>query len=515
MKRISKFKKNNSCVSEVLGTILLLGIAVAIFSVLYIIVLSEPLETEEAYPTTVTFIEGDNIIVEHRGGKELGVDNTFNFEFGDESYLFNVGDLLQDLNSDYKWNIGERLILDGEDISKDTIFNWTINDVDIFGSDLDNNRLIMSGKLDVRPSGDVGIDVFVDNLSPSVGDTVNITIAVSLYYGDLLAPNIKIKYLLPDSLEYWGYSPESADYNKDTGIWNISSLDTADTVFLTIKANVSMIDYESKPTQLCMLIDGSGSIRGPGGNDPGPDWDLILNGLSKAVNESIPHDGSVELTIIQFAENEATLEIGGPTVVTESNYNTVTSSIRSINQRGSWTPMSCGIQMGADTLFASDRNPTNGGNYTRKIVFLVTDGQPTCHCYISDSDPYTSDWCGYGYDSTPNTEDSRNYLLNKLLMDEDIDELNALGVGVGPDIEWLRQDIVWPGSYEWAEDDEVPPGSGWVRHVDNWYGFSEAIDETFILLFGKINLSIELLNSPLVDLDDENNEVSVIITPSE
>ena len=111
-----------------------------------------------------------------------------------------MGDLLQDSNSNDKWNIGERLVLDGDDLGSDTIFDWTIPDADVSGSDLENNRLIMSGELDVRPSGDVGLDVFVDNLSPKVGDTINITISVSLYYGDLLVPNIEIKYLLPDSL---------------------------------------------------------------------------------------------------------------------------------------------------------------------------------------------------------------------------------------------------------------------------------------------------------------------------
>ena len=53
-------KSSNNAVSQVLGTILLLGIAVAIFSVLYYIVLSEPIEANETYPTVVVTYAGNN-----------------------------------------------------------------------------------------------------------------------------------------------------------------------------------------------------------------------------------------------------------------------------------------------------------------------------------------------------------------------------------------------------------------------------------------------------------------------
>ena len=45
--------------------------------------------------------------------------------------------------------------------------------------------------------------------------------------------------------------------------------------------------------QLAMVIDGSGSISPE-------DWTTILNGIADAVENNLPHDGSVELTIIQF-----------------------------------------------------------------------------------------------------------------------------------------------------------------------------------------------------------------------
>ena len=68
-KHIINLKNSNNAVSELLGTILLLGIAVAIFSVLYLIVLSQSFDTSEPNPTIVATIEDNYIIFEHRGGK--------------------------------------------------------------------------------------------------------------------------------------------------------------------------------------------------------------------------------------------------------------------------------------------------------------------------------------------------------------------------------------------------------------------------------------------------------------
>ena len=61
-KHIINLKNSNNAVSELLGTILLLGIAVAIFSVLYLIVLSQSFDTSEPNPTIVATIE-DNYII--------------------------------------------------------------------------------------------------------------------------------------------------------------------------------------------------------------------------------------------------------------------------------------------------------------------------------------------------------------------------------------------------------------------------------------------------------------------
>jgi hypothetical protein len=48
--------------------------------------------------------------------------------------------------------------------------------------------------------------------------------------------------------------------------------------------------------QLCMVIDGSGSINST-------EWALIVQAVAEGLTEIIPHDGSVEFTIVQFGSS--------------------------------------------------------------------------------------------------------------------------------------------------------------------------------------------------------------------
>jgi hypothetical protein len=521
--------KNESSVSEVLGTILILGIAVALFSALYIIVLSEPFDSSEPYPTVVAFVEGDHLVIEHRGGDELGVDSFFTFSIGDVDHDLEIGLLLDDINSDGKWNVGERLIITNDTIDAE-IFDWANSNANIFGIDEENNRAILTGSLDIRPSGDIGLDYSIDKKNPKVGDTVNITLTVSLFYSDLSVPNIKIMFKLPDELEFLNKYPLNAGYNNDTGIWNISNLNAGDFAILTVKAMVSTKIAHVVPTQLLILMDGSGSISGPGGNQYGPDWNLCLNGLSDAINNSMPRTGDIEFTVIQFANSRASLELG-PVMVTDTigtsgYYKTVSEKVRAITQNGSNTPMACGFICGSDKLKDSLNKPTNAGEFERRVVILVTDGVPTRCCCIGDKDPYIEENCRwegcYYSDATDNpaqnqnTVDARDYLIQELNLNSNEDEINSLAVGIGgmyggPDSEWLKTSIVWPNSYLWI--DEEPPGPGWVREVNDWQNFSQAIDETFIELFGEINFQIGLFDTPLIDLNNDNDIVTIEIKP--
>ena len=390
--------KTNDAVSEVVGTVLLLGIAVAIFSILYFIVLSEPFETSEPHPTVVAFVEGDNIVVEHRGGDELEVNSSFYYTINGNEISVLIGDILDDINSDGKWNTGERLYIPID-------YNLSNSTAYVFGTDQENNRVVLSGTLDIYPEVDLGVDIKVDNVNPKIGDTINITITVTNYRGDINATGVKIKYLIPEGLEYWTYFPSSYNYSNVTGIWNINeNIPIRGSVSLTIKVNVTGSGEYMEPTQLAMVLDGSGSISNS-------DWDLMRNGLANAIeNESIfPHNGLVELTVVQFGEvnpPHARVEIA-PVVVNETNYHTIAESIRNMNQmvnsyHSGATPMSCGLRLAADQLF----NVGDFENSKRQVINLVTDGMPNCE-WIPGG--YNGTWLGNGWYKDDNHRHSGLY----------------------------------------------------------------------------------------------------------
>jgi hypothetical protein len=96
------------------------------------------------------------------------------------------------------------------------------------------------------------------------------------------------------------------------------------------------------------------------------------------------------------------------------------------------------------------------------------------------------------------------------------DEFNTLGVGVGgmyggPDIDWLKNKIVWPQPGHIA-----PPYTvGWVKTITSWQDFEKAIREIFSEYFDFSNINnVKIMSAtPATDPDLGNNEVSIILTP--
>ena len=96
---------DSNSISNVFGTILLLGILVIIFSMLYTIILSQPLEVESPYPNLIASIEGDYIVITHNGGNDLSLDSNISFDVGLGQ---ETNGYIEDLNGDGSWNIGEK-----------------------------------------------------------------------------------------------------------------------------------------------------------------------------------------------------------------------------------------------------------------------------------------------------------------------------------------------------------------------------------------------------------------------
>ncbi len=157
MKSMKKLGKEG--VSEIIGTVLLLAVAIATFSVLAIYVFSStsPSASSPDLDLVGYINENQHIIIEHKGGEEVKLSNikitvwkgdadSCSYHFDDEGRL--MGDYasyadFEDINTDKKWGVGEYI-----DINATAIFgnitNWQISAIVI---DENSNSVIFSGIL--------------------------------------------------------------------------------------------------------------------------------------------------------------------------------------------------------------------------------------------------------------------------------------------------------------------------------------------------------------------------------
>jgi hypothetical protein len=111
-------KINNKAVSEILGSVLLMAIAVSAFTIVYINFLSDEGPSETTYVTIVGWIEDGNLIFEHQRGEGINIDSKVTIiprgDYRDKD-TFTVDELLDNSisNGNGIWDIGERLFYPG------------------------------------------------------------------------------------------------------------------------------------------------------------------------------------------------------------------------------------------------------------------------------------------------------------------------------------------------------------------------------------------------------------------
>lgn len=354
-----KKSRQNAAVSELIGEIILLLIVASTFGVIFYNVVSVPQPEDPPNVTIVGKSKENTLVLEHQKGQPLDLDTTIKLDLGFKNETFHVKKYLNEkAKKDEKWNIGEQLIYPLT-FNVSTIrshFTATIH-----AADKHSNSLVFIGGFEVYPSTDLGVSMTADNPSPSIGDLVNFTICVTNFEGGTPAADIRILSRLSRNFSYISNLSSSGFFDSDTGIWTLPSLESGETACLTISARAVL---SSTPTQLAMVLDGSGSISSS-------DWNIMREGLARSIeNASIfPHDGNVELTVVQFARTYARTEIA-PVLVTKYNYATIGAAIRSISQLGSTTPIACGIRLAADQLLSVGGFDVD----KRQIITLVTDG---------------------------------------------------------------------------------------------------------------------------------------------
>ena len=106
-----KNKRANKAVSSIVGTALLLGMAIALFSIVQILALSFPYNPNPPSARLVGNIGGDVIYIVHHGGESLSLDTKVIFTVDENADEWSVSDILNQTtsNGDNVWNIGEKV----------------------------------------------------------------------------------------------------------------------------------------------------------------------------------------------------------------------------------------------------------------------------------------------------------------------------------------------------------------------------------------------------------------------
>ena len=143
-----KTKMGASAASEIVSMIVLLIIAISVFSILYINVLSDDGSDPDVYVTIIGKIESGKIVFEHRRGESLDLDTQVMLNVdGQVQEPLTVEDLLDtDLKSDGFWNIGEQLTYQSSYSMSEQY--WTNQQVEAIIVDKDSNSIVFWGVLD-------------------------------------------------------------------------------------------------------------------------------------------------------------------------------------------------------------------------------------------------------------------------------------------------------------------------------------------------------------------------------
>lgn len=132
MKRIMKNKK---AVSEIVGTIMLLGMAIALFTLVQFMAINYPFNEPNPSVRLSAAIDGDIVVVVHQGGGALSMDTEITFVVIHED---GTSESPYVLTPDDDWTIGEKIKYDISSISN-------VKEVRITIIDVESNSVIMQG----------------------------------------------------------------------------------------------------------------------------------------------------------------------------------------------------------------------------------------------------------------------------------------------------------------------------------------------------------------------------------
>lgn len=528
---MKKINGNEEAVSELLGTMLLLLIAVSVFTYIAFQVASD----DGPEPQTHVNIYGDiikqNITLTNMGGESIDGSGRLALDIAGNGTSSIISKYLDDTNHNGLWDFGEKIIFNfltetntSEDYFLDHIDKY--ESIDALSTDILSNEIKFNGPVFSNYRSDIGIHVTISDTTPHNDDYVTITISVWCYGGDVQAAgDVYIKCPLPEGLQY--VPPHVADkgsYDPVSGLWHIGNmLVENDPINLTIRAKVVGVPIRPEYTQLGLILEGSNNMLDSQSHSV---WQsTLLNGINMAIKKgNIPHDETVELTIVGYGHEDPprAYVILDPTVLDNDTYKDIQGGgelgIRNDKYPEGFAPMSSAIRLIADEM----RNSDFFSQEKKQFILLIGSGKPDC-IWIPD---YNGEFKGYTLLVQDDTIGAAEYLnttlFNEFNLVKNNDEFNAMIVAKS-DIDrnpiFINNSIVMPQPncciYTFENITENPiDEEGWVLELTKgWQEFQAAFDYIISILFHSIHLEVNLEQSTTLDPFDFNNTFEIYITP--
>ncbi len=129
--------RKEHAISEIVGTMLILGISIALFSIVYISLLTTTSTPLSPSVDIIGTIEGNTIIIEHRGGKSVDINANLIIEIaGIRQPTQSINEFMSvQAQNNEKWNVGETIRYPAQNLSD--------RRVDLGIGDVSSNSLVL------------------------------------------------------------------------------------------------------------------------------------------------------------------------------------------------------------------------------------------------------------------------------------------------------------------------------------------------------------------------------------
>jgi hypothetical protein len=186
-KTSGRHNAQNEAVSEIMGTFILIIIAVTLFSALSIIILNPWFNYSDETPPSaflVGTIKNNNVIIEHHGGVTLSPQTkiTISIDGVPTTFTVNQFNYWKDTNGDGIWSIGEQVVYPGGNLQGKKVTCLIV--------DVNKNTVVFDKTLQ---SGSVATTPYTQVLEPS--DVSESSATLNLYYNLLNATNFASGHL--------------------------------------------------------------------------------------------------------------------------------------------------------------------------------------------------------------------------------------------------------------------------------------------------------------------------------